>query len=34
MLEQDVEVLEIRGPKVVVVGDDVSVLKKNKGESP
>lgn len=33
LLEQDVEVLEIRGPKVVVVGDDVSVLKKNKGES-
>jgi len=33
MLEQDVEVLEIRGPKVVVVGDDVSVLKKNKEES-
>lgn len=33
LLEQDVEVLEIRGPKVVIVGDDVSVLKKNKGES-
>ena len=33
LLEQDVEVLEIRGPKVVVVGDDVSVLKKNNGES-
>jgi len=28
LLEQDVEVLEIRGPKVVVVDDDVSVLKK------
>ena len=28
LLEQDVEVLEIRGPKVIVVGDDVSVLKK------
>lgn len=33
LLEQDVDVLEIRGPKVVVVGDYVSVLKKNKGES-
>ncbi len=33
LLEQDVEVFEIRGPKVVVVGDDVSVLKKNKGGS-
>ena len=33
LLEQDVEVLEIRGPKVVVVGDDVSVLKKNESES-
>ena len=33
LLEQDVEVLEIRGPKVVVVGDNVSVLKKNNGES-
>lgn len=28
LLEQDVEVLEIRGPKVVVVGNDVAVLKK------
>ncbi len=27
-LEQDVEVLEIAGPKVVIVGDDVSVLKR------
>ncbi|MBN2488202.1 MAG: cobalamin biosynthesis protein CbiG [Methanosarcinaceae archaeon] len=28
LLEEDVEVLEIRGPKVIVVDDDVSVLKK------
>ena len=33
LLEQDVEVLEIRGPKVVIVEEDVSVLKKNEGES-
>lgn len=32
LLEQDVEVLDIRGPKVVVVEDNVSVLKKNKDE--
>jgi len=32
LLEQDVEVLEIKGPKIVVVGDDVSVLKKEKAE--
>ena len=28
LLDEDVEVLEIRGPKIVIVGDDVSVLKK------
>ena len=28
LLEKDVEVLEVRGPKVKVVDDDVSVLKK------
>ena len=33
LLEQDVEVLEIKGPKIVVVGDDVSVLKKEKAEN-
>lgn len=33
LLEQDVEVLEISGPKIVVVGDDVSVLKKEKAEN-
>lgn len=32
LLEQDVEVLEIKGPKIVIVGDDVSVLKKEKAE--
>lgn len=30
LLEQDVEVLEIKGPRIVIVGDDVSVLKKEK----
>jgi cobalt-precorrin 5A hydrolase len=29
LLESDVEVLEIKGPKIVIVGDDVSVLRKN-----
>jgi len=29
LLETDVEVLEIKGPKIVVVGDDVSLLKRN-----
>jgi len=29
LLETDVEVLNIKGPRVVVVGDNVSVLKKN-----
>jgi cobalt-precorrin 5A hydrolase len=29
LLETDIEVLDIKGPKIVVVGDDVSVLKKN-----
>lgn len=29
LLESDVEVLDIKGPKIVVVGDDVSVLKRN-----
>lgn len=29
ILDSDVEVLEIIGPKIVIVGDDVSVLKKN-----
>jgi cobalt-precorrin 5A hydrolase len=29
LLETDVEVLDIKGPKIVVVGDDVSVLKRN-----
>jgi cobalt-precorrin 5A hydrolase len=29
LLEMDVEVLDIKGPKIVVVGDDVSVLKRN-----
>jgi cobalt-precorrin 5A hydrolase len=33
LLEQDVEILEIKGPKIVIVGDDVSVLKKQKAES-
>ena len=28
MLESDVEVLDIKGPKIVIVGDDVSVLKR------
>lgn len=28
LLETDVEVLDIKGPKIVVVGDDVSVLKR------
>ncbi|MGP8321899.1 MAG: cobalamin biosynthesis protein CbiG [Methanosarcinaceae archaeon] len=32
LLEQNVEVLEIRGPKVVVVDDEVSVLKKYEAE--
>lgn len=35
LLETDVEVLDIKGPKIVVVGDDVSVLKRNeKGNDP
>jgi len=29
LLETDIEVLDIKGPKIVVVGDDVSVLKRN-----
>jgi cobalt-precorrin 5A hydrolase len=29
LLDSNVEVLEIKGPKIVIVGDDVSVLKKN-----
>lgn len=29
LLDSDVEVLEIKGPKIVIVGDDVCVLKKN-----
>jgi cobalt-precorrin 5A hydrolase len=29
LLETDVEVIEIKGPKIVLVGDDVSVLKRN-----
>lgn len=33
LLEQDVEVLEIKGPKIVVVDDDVSVLKKERAEN-
>jgi cobalt-precorrin 5A hydrolase len=33
LLEQDVEVLEIKGPKIVVVDDDVSVLKKERTEN-
>jgi cobalt-precorrin 5A hydrolase len=28
LLDEDVEVLEIKGPKIVIVGDDVSVLKR------
>ncbi len=28
LLDEDVEVLELKGPKIVIVGDDVSVLKK------
>jgi len=32
LLDQDVEVLEIRGPKIVIVDNDVSVLKKEKAE--
>jgi cobalt-precorrin 5A hydrolase len=35
LLETDVEVLDMKGPKIVVVGEDVSVLKKNnKGNDP
>ncbi|WP_407357293.1 cobalamin biosynthesis protein CbiG [Methanolobus sp. WCC5] len=34
LLDGDVEVLEIKGPKIVIVGDDVSVLKKEKAEGP
>lgn len=33
LLEQDVEVLEIKGPRIVIVGDDVSVLKKERAEN-
>ncbi len=29
LLDSDVEVLEIKGPKIVILGNDVSVLKKN-----
>ena len=29
LLDEDVEVLEIKGPKIVIVGDDVSVLKRD-----
>jgi cobalt-precorrin 5A hydrolase len=29
LLETDVSVLDIKGPKIIVVGDDVSVLKRN-----
>lgn len=29
ILDTDIEVLEIKGPKIIVVGDDVSVLKRN-----
>ncbi|WP_406660055.1 cobalamin biosynthesis protein CbiG [Methanolobus sp. ZRKC3] len=32
LLDQDVEVLDIKGPKIVIVGDDVSVLKREKAE--
>ena len=32
LLDQDVEVLEIKGPKIVIVDNDVSVLKKEKAE--
>ncbi|WP_305063789.1 cobalamin biosynthesis protein CbiG [Methanococcoides sp.] len=32
LLDQDVEVLEIKGPKIVIVDSDVSVLKKEKAE--
>lgn len=32
LLDEDVEVLEIRGPKIVIVGDDVSVLKKENAD--
>ena len=32
LLDQDVEVLEIKGPKIVIVENDVSVLKKDKAE--
>ncbi len=32
LLDGDVEVLEIKGPKIVIVGDDVSVLKREKAE--
>ncbi|MDL5504085.1 MAG: cobalamin biosynthesis protein, partial [Candidatus Methanoperedens sp.] len=28
LMESDVEVLDIKGPKIVIVGDDVSVLKR------
>lgn len=34
LLDEDVEILEIRGPKIVIVGDDVSVLKKDKAKKP
>jgi cobalt-precorrin 5A hydrolase len=29
LLDTDIEVLDIKGPKIVIVGDDVSVLKRN-----
>lgn len=32
LLEQDVEILELKGPKIVMVDDDVSVLKKKRQE--
>ncbi|KGK99441.1 cobalamin biosynthesis protein CbiG [Methanococcoides methylutens] len=32
LLDQDVEVLEIKGPKIVIVENDVSVLKKEKAD--
>ncbi|OJH49454.1 cobalamin (vitamin B12) biosynthesis CbiG protein [Methanohalophilus portucalensis FDF-1] len=33
LLEQDVEVLKIKGPKIVIVDSDVSVLKKEQEDT-
>ncbi len=33
LLDQDIEVLEIRGPKIIIVDKDVSVLVRNRQET-